>query len=157
MPVFSEGQRQVLIGKCKPGAAVATPGWAGAATGNCYENAANAVLPIFGTHEGWTLVHGRPTLTRPPYVQFGHAWLEKGKKVHDPSSNTTLPKIAYYAMGNISKEHNLRYSGELVRQYLLLTEHYGPWEGVDGTPPTAQQKRDWKMRGKKLPRKGRKG
>ncbi len=148
------GDFQKSAATCDPGVAVATPDSAGPKTGNCYGDAAEAQLFRYRT---WTLVHGRPTLQRPPFVQFGHAWLEKGQTVYDAVSKMTLKKKDYYTAGQISKANNLRYSRETARQYMQLTEHYGPWEGVDGTPPTARQKKDWKANGRKLPKKGRRG
>jgi len=117
------------------------------ACGNCYEDAASATL-LFGAHKGWNLVHGRPTLQRPPYVQFGHAWLEKDEKVFDPSANYATTRAAYYAVGKIDHRDNLVYTSEETRRFVLAYEHWGPWEGVDGDgkPPTSYKRMDIERR-----------
>ena len=126
--------------------AVATPDEI-VACGNCYEDAASSTLALLGSgsgHKGWNLVHGRPTLQRPPYVQFGHAWLEKGEKVFDPSESFSTTRAAYYAIGKIDYRDNLVYTSEETRRFVLAYEHWGPWEGVDGDgkPPAPYKRRD---------------
>jgi len=100
------------------------------AEGDCYVEAANALMfPV--PREGWVLIHGRPTLRRSPWVQFGHAWLEQGEQVYDPSSGFRGARALYYMLGKIDPDHNHVYTVEETRKLLLDTEHYGPWEGVD--------------------------
>lgn len=43
--------------------------------GNCYEEAFNALMAAPPQAE-LLLVHGEPTLTCPPFIPYGHAWLE---------------------------------------------------------------------------------
>jgi len=105
-------------------------------TGDCYEDAASALLddPRFS---GWTLVHGRPTLQIPPYVEYGHAWLEdpSGETVWDPNAKQELPKVLYYAFGQINPAECFRYDREQTRAKILKFQHWGAWEGPDAEPP----------------------
>lgn len=103
-------------------------------TGTCYEDAATALIegPRFS---GWVLVHGRPTLTRPPFVRYGHAWLECGGMVYDAATRTLLPRPLYYGAGQITDEERYTYTREEARRMLLDHEHWGPWEGVEYEPP----------------------
>jgi hypothetical protein len=132
--------------KCKPSKGLE-------ATGHCYSQAANA--QSMGP-KGWLLVHGRPTLRRPPFVEYGHAWLEKGEMVHDPSTDARMPRLLYYMLGSIDHRSNLVYTAEEARQFMRLTEHFGPWEGPEGTPATSKQKKKWKEAGNKPPRRSTK-
>lgn len=111
-----------------------------AATGNCYEDAVHALM----NQRDWLLVHGRPTLRRPPFVEFGHAWLEKGDKVYDPSTGYRGARAGYYMLGNIDHKNNLVYTFDEARQFLLASEHYGPWEGPDGVPVPPARKKEWR-------------
>lgn len=109
--------------------------------GNCYKNAAEAlVFDLSRQYSDWNLVHGRPTLQVPPYVEYGHAWLESpdGEEVHDPSAGdggVTVPAMIYYAVGNVNPEDSFKYSKEDARRMMVEYGHYGPWEGVDASPP----------------------
>lgn len=132
-----ESSKKVFKKKCQP-------------SGNCYSQAANA--QTFGP-KGWLLVHGRPTLQRPPFVEYGHAWLEKGELVNDPSTNSKMPRMLYYALGQIDHRSNLIYTADEAREFMLLTEHFGPWEGIEGTPATPAQKKKWKKEGRKSPKR----
>jgi len=121
--------------------------------GHCYDQAAEAQM--FGP-SGWLLVHGRPTLQRSPWAEYGHAWLEKGEQVHDPSTGNRLPRMLYYSLGRIDYRENLVYTVEETKDFIRLTNHYGPWEGPEGTPATAKQKKKWKDQGKKMPKRSMK-
>jgi len=103
-------------------------------TGNCYCTAANYILDE-GTPQ-MVLVHGRPTLQRSPFCQYGHAWIEDGEICIDGNTLDRIPKFLYYALGQIDEDLSLRYTKEQVRRFVLDFLHYGPWEGVDGTPPS---------------------
>jgi hypothetical protein len=118
------------------------------ATGDCYYDAGKFVM----RNPGWVLVHGRPTLRRPPFVEFGHAWAEKGDQVFDPSSGFRGPRYLYYSLGNIDYRENLVYSNATLMDFLRLAKHWGPWEGPDGTPPDTRKVREWKAAGRKLPK-----
>lgn len=109
-------------------------------TGNCYENCL-AFLIGASEKDGWTLVHGRPTLQRFPFVEFGHAWLERGDTVHDPSTDFTGPRFVYYALGRINPEHSFRYTRQEAFKKAQAFQHYGPWEGVDAEPPMQPRRR----------------
>lgn len=106
------------------------------ATGNCYEDAA-IELTVVGSHQGWTLVHGYPTLQRPPFTQYGHAWLEspEGTLCWDPNTNTTCEKSKYYELGKINVEECFTYKVKDVSYWIAMTRHFGPWEGPHGCPP----------------------
>lgn len=118
------------------------------ATGNCYEDAGQYAMD----HADWTLVHGRPTLRRPPFVEYGHAWVEKGDEVFDPSTGFKGPKFLYYSLGNIDYRDNLVYPHAVLLDFLRLARHWGPWEGPDGVPPKPERVKEWKNAGKKLPK-----
>jgi hypothetical protein len=110
------------------------------AEGNCYELAGRFVLDRPG--EGWVLCHGRPTLQRKPYCEYGHAWAELGVEqgqafgpvVFDPSTETTMPRAMYYAIGRINPDDVNRYDYEQARRWLTISLVWGPWEGVDADP-----------------------
>lgn len=104
--------------------------------GDCYEASANALLmPSFaGGHDlpdGATLVHGRPTLTCPPFVEYGHAWLEFGDVVFDVANGRDViaRRELYYKAGNIDPAKCHRYTKDEARKRVLDFRHYGPWEG----------------------------
>ena len=145
-----EGRETEFRKKCPPAKPVKTPGHL-AATGNCYEKAAHELM--FGkAQKGWVLVHGRPTLQLPPFIEFGHGWLEKGEQVWDPQSGFKGPRALYYSIGQIEHRNNLVYTPEEVRIFLVSHKHWGPWEGVDGVKMTAKQKRDW---GRSMPKRSK--
>lgn len=98
------------------------------AHGNCYQDAFNALLELGG---GWRLVHGRPILTRPPYCQFGHAWVECGGVVIDPKG--CVPRDLYYKIGRIDEGLNIYYCLDDACRMAVMHGHYGPWEGVDAS------------------------
>lgn len=100
------------------------------AEGNCYEKSYNMIL-WSGVWQKLVLVHGRPTLTRPPFCQFGHAWLETGHMVYDAASGKWAPRAIYYAAGNIDPDLCHIYTREQATALLRRHGHYGPWEGVD--------------------------
>lgn len=99
------------------------------ATGNCYEVAGSAML--FKPKAGNVLVHGRPTLRRPPFVEFGHAWIENGEMVRDDTSGFEGPRMLYYALGQIDYRENLVYTAKEVWAFTAHFGHWGPWEGPD--------------------------
>lgn len=103
------------------------------AEGDCYENALNLVLNI--TSDAVVLVHGRPTLTRAPFCQYGHAWIEQGNYCIDGGSLVVVPKALYYQAGTIDPELCIFYTPEEARVMVLENKHYGPWEGIDSVGP----------------------
>jgi len=102
--------------------------------GNCYEDA----VMVAREKEGFLIVHGFPTLTRgsgqaPAGSQYGHAWLEKGDIVYDPLADKEIPKVLYYAFGQIDKEDVRKYNVREAVEMMLDFEHFGPWhEGPEG-------------------------
>ena len=105
------------------------------ATGTCYEDAANYLL--FKAPRNAVMVHGRPRLQRPPWIRFGHAWIEVGNKIIDPSVRPPFESDRgfYYGLGDIDYKDNLVYTQDEARNYLLYAHHYGPWEGPEGVDP----------------------
>ena len=112
--------------------------------GDCYEAAGRAFMNhCFGSVEllDWIelgpvmLVHGRPTLTVEPFIEYGHAWIEIGDVlVYDAEREIVLPLAMFYQVGQIDQTKCLRYDFESVRRWTISTEHWGPWEGPDGAP-----------------------
>jgi hypothetical protein len=147
----SEQLQVALVEKRKRSMGTATPGHL-VATGDCYADCANKLVL---SHKNWVMVHGRPTLQRAPYVEYGHAWLEKGEQVYDPTSGYKGPRYMYYAMGQIDHRKNLVYTAEEARHWLLASKHYGPWEGPDGTPVPPASKKEYQARGFKFRRSKR--
>ena len=110
------------------------------AKGNCYQEAADMVvdLVMFGQVDpnSIKLVHGIPTLTRPPYIRFGHAWVEVNETfVMDAASGAGFPRDEYYRAGNIDPDECFYYDYSAVKKYLLEYGHYGPWEGPEAEAP----------------------
>jgi hypothetical protein len=99
--------------------------------GNCYENAYQALFD--GQHDEWTLVHGRPTLTVEPFIEFGHAWLEDPDEVwvYDAETKNYLKLEHYYACGQIDPAKCHKYTKLDAVRWGCKTRHYGPWEGPD--------------------------
>lgn len=110
------------------------------ATSDCYDEAANELL-FSRKRDGWTLAHGRPTLMREPYCEYGHAWLEKDEEIFDPTSGFGGPRFLYYSIGNIKHEDVILYTAKEARKMLNLYEHWGPWEGADADETLAPPKR----------------
>ena len=108
-------------------------------TGDCYDEAASELLLFSRKREGWVLAHGRPTLMREPYCEYGHAWLEKDEVVFDPTTGFEGPRFVYYSIGQISHEDVMLYTAKEARAMIKRYEHWGCWEGVDAdetlTPP----------------------
>ena len=119
------------------------------AVGDCYEAAANYVINhsgiiAFMVPPGVTpnpkliLVHGEVTgQGKLEGVKYGHAWVEDGNEVIDPSNGRMLqlPKDAYYVLGRINhdgvstfKPNLHRYTAQEARRNLVKHGHWGPWE-----------------------------
>ena len=103
--------------------------------GDCYEAAGNYVVneSLFQGRLSVTLVHGLPTLQRPPWEKFGHAWVEYEKDsqvvVLDLSNGREIEvsALVYYTIGNIDPAECHRYSFEDMRWWIRDTGHWGPW------------------------------
>jgi hypothetical protein len=112
--------------------------------GNCYEVAGKLFMDlVIGLSRPFpkelgaaVLVHGRPTLRRPPFRKYGHAWLEIGDALcYDSERKLAVPKALFYAVGNIDPDECYRYDEKTFRKFVLEFGHWGPWEGVEGMPP----------------------
>jgi len=92
--------------------------------GTCYFDA----LRFVEEHKDWTLVHGIPVLTGGKHAgeEYGHAWCEKGDMVYDASKKVKIPKVLYYAFGNIN--YAVRYSFKEAVKMVLKTKVYGAWD-----------------------------
>lgn len=105
------------------------------APGDCYPAAARCFLDLGAElPPGSMLVHGWPTLTRPPFVEFGHAWIEferdgiawclnvaNGKRIE-------IPAALFYSAGQVDPDRCARYhSADEVRAKLVEFAHWGPW------------------------------
>jgi len=111
------------------------------AGGDCYEVAAKKVL--FEASPGDVLVHGRPTLQRPPFIEYGHAWVENGENVIDLTNGFRGPRGLYYAIGNINWKDCLIYTPEETRRFIGYYGHWGPWEGPDAVKRRTKAARDF--------------
>lgn len=94
--------------------------------GDCYKNSFDYVTK----NRGWVLVHGIPLGTggSAEGLRYGHAWVECDGVVYDPTVDVVLPKIIYYALGNI--EYAVEYTVQQALDKVLEWEHYGPWDEV---------------------------
>lgn len=110
------------------------------ATGDCYESAVTQIL--FDKGSRVVLVHGRPTLQAPPFVEYGHAWIEDGDEVIDATNGFRGPRWTYYMLGKIDYRNNLVYTPEQARAFIRYYGHYGPWEGPDGVSTRSQDARE---------------
>lgn len=99
--------------------------------GTCYETAFQALFD--GQHDEWTLVHGRPTLTCEPFIEYGHAWLEDPDEtaVYDSETKSYWPIAIYYKYGKIDPRKSHRYTKEQATKWAIQVNHYGPWEGPE--------------------------
>lgn len=114
--------------------------------GNCYKSAANTLmahkkLGVAGLpyDEDVFLVHGRPKLTKPPFCEYGHAWLEWGDVVLDTETDNIIPRQLFYSVGNIDEDTCVRYTYKMAQWFMLEYSHYGPWEGIESCPPYGQE------------------
>jgi len=98
--------------------------------GDCYEAAAKFVLSQ-AKRQGIRLVHGEVTGTGGAALglRYGHAWVELGGAVIDPSNGRCLvaTRRDYYAAGKVGAIR--AYTPEEAIAFMLDTKHYGPWEG----------------------------
>ena len=98
--------------------------------GDCYQANGRKILGKPDS-SGWVLCHGLVTgQGKIRGIQFGHCWCEEGDNVHDFSNDreVTVPKMLYYALGNIEPENVFKYTPEQVREKALESGTWGPWE-----------------------------
>ena len=101
-------------------------------TGNCYQVCAELLTQPGGQFADWEMVHGRPTLTRPPFIQYGHAWLRQDGIVFCPTAGVTMPEWMYLQGGQIDTATDFFvYDAQAARERMLQHEHYGPWQGTE--------------------------
>ena len=103
--------------------------------GDCFVSALHN--QVNHSREGYILVHGIVTGQGViEGIQYCHAWCEKGDMVYDltlPSKYQKMPKIQYYAIGNI--EITKRYKPEQTYHMIEKYGTYGPWDKVfEGYP-----------------------
>jgi len=122
------------------------PTIATAEDGCCYEKAALAVLDGTTPFGDPRVVHGRPTLQRPPFCQYGHAWVENrwGDTVFDPTTDFVGPAVIYYALGRIDLDDCRRYDRAAVRRAIVETEVWGPWEDAASSNGQGRTAKDGK-------------
>lgn len=106
--------------------------------GNCYQAAADLLLflGIKQSTDGYFLVHGEVTgQGKVAGVRFGHAWVEDDQTVYDYSNgrNIKMPKILYYAIGNIDERKVYKYTRDEAIDKMVKSGHYGPWDLVTST------------------------
>ena len=116
-------------------------------TGDCYKAAAYYLIDAHFSGrtrvDKLRLVHGILTLTRPPYLRFGHAWVEiNDAVVYDAERDLAVPIVVFYAIGQIIPEECYIYDFEALRQKINEYGHYGPWEGPEGCPPVDKEEDD---------------
>lgn len=99
------------------------------AGGDCYEAAARLFISL-GDTSGVLLVHGEVTgQGKIAGQRYGHAWLEVGAIVIDPSNQRTVCVLreAYYALGEIKVDVVRRYSWRESLEQMARHAHFGPW------------------------------
>lgn len=117
--------------------------------GDCFKASADFILDLHRdpqwdafASEHCILVHGMPTLQRPPFIQYAHAWIEVPaiRLVLNVATGreAMLARDLYYRIGQIDPKTCFRYTPEQARQMILRFEHYGPWEGPEASQPTQQ-------------------
>jgi hypothetical protein len=118
------------------------------ATGTCYETAFQALFD--GQHDEWTLVHGRPTLTVEPFIEYGHAWIEDpdGVTVFDTESRSYWPVHIYYKYGKIDPKKSTRYDKDEAIRWAMERNHYGPWHGPDAVGSLHRKRRRKRTHGR---------
>ncbi len=104
--------------------------------GDCFELSANFMIDTCCFDEekqkAFRLVHGKPTLTVPPYIQYGHAWiLLTDTQVLDLTIQRSAPKDRYYAKGRIKEEDCFVYTFAEMKALVNKTGHLGPWDLVE--------------------------
>lgn len=94
--------------------------------GDCFE--ANGRYLLQHMDEDLVLVHALVT-RRTDGVKHGHCFLIRGDTVLDFSNggSLVLPKIVYYALGDIGEEV-YEYTPREFREKILEHEHWGPWD-----------------------------
>jgi hypothetical protein len=99
--------------------------------------------------ENTVVVHGK--ITNVEGKQFGHAWIEEGDEVFDPTTEIRMPKHEYYELLDAEVEN--RYSPNHAMVNLARVGKHGPWTAeeiedrhlpVEESPPPPQ--RNWEQK-----------
>jgi len=108
------------------------------ALGDCYEANARFLVDKFlfarKNADDFRLVHGIAIGQEGSPIdglEFGHCWIEhKKNEVWDFSNgrNIKMPKEVYYLLGKIDPNKTIKYKIEDIRNWLLKSKHWGPWE-----------------------------
>lgn len=91
--------------------------------GKCYQVAVDYMYQ----HPRATLCHG--LVTGQGAIRgttYNHAWVEDGNTVIDKTVDIKIPKLAYYALGQIKESNVYRYTFKEMQENLLKTKTYGP-------------------------------
>ena len=100
--------------------------------GDCYEANGRQFMSMAPGNPQLKLVHGEVTGQGPLQgVNYGHAWVEDGSTVLDFSNGRTLrlPKVVFYALGNIERNDNFHvYGWKNFQSRILQNENWGPWD-----------------------------
>ena len=99
--------------------------------GDCYCIAGHYLMDNGISNPNLVMVHGEVSgQGQISGIRYGHAWIEDGDMVIDNSNNRNLkiPKMIYYAIGNIEADKTFRYNLEQMRRKVLDTGHWGPWD-----------------------------
>ena len=100
--------------------------------GFCYDNA-SLYMERHSSIKEMQLVHGVPLGTGGEIrgKRYGHAWVEIGSDVIDPSVPNpvlVINKQVYYAIGNIKEKNVKRYSYEEMLKMMVKFQTRGPWD-----------------------------
>lgn len=105
--------------------------------GDCYMAAYRHIVDVgkYGQEQDALLCHGMVTGQGPlAGKRFSHAWVEvrDGQQVivRDLSNgkDVTLPRDAYYRLGQVEASSVHRYTFEEALILSLRTQHFGPWD-----------------------------
>ena len=89
--------------------------------GACYRN---CTVIAHTLADGASIVHG--TVNLETGKRGGHAWIEEGGKVIDPTAGIILPRSEYYN-SNLKPYPMARYTPEESMIKAIREGHHGPW------------------------------
>jgi hypothetical protein len=105
--------------------------------GNCYLNSLAMIAMMDVRGHTLHLCHGVAVLTRPPYVEFGHAWIEATPTGDGPalvfdhqSPLHPILRDAYYEIGQVRPDTVVRYTRKEAREMADRRGTPGPWDAV---------------------------
>lgn len=91
--------------------------------GHCYDNCFNWAYDNEAKYKSLRIVHGYPS---DPFT-FGHAWLEWGGWVFDPTKGERMRKGEYYRLKGIDPAHCRRYTLRELAGLMIQNKHFGPF------------------------------